>query len=113
MATVAPDDDTRERFIVLHYAYDPSRRQRRYRVAAAFDNAEEFEAYIEQAGAELERRQRDERVDAKESYSGVIKPPGYDAGVNAQRRFKRGAASATDIALLGSAFSHFDRHPDD
>jgi hypothetical protein len=44
MARVDPDDDSRRRYIVKHYRYDPERRERRHVVVAAFDSRREYKA---------------------------------------------------------------------
>jgi hypothetical protein len=78
VAQVDPNDDTRRRFVVRHYRYDPARRERRHVVVAAFDNEPEFLACIERVGAEIgQRRQRGQDVDSREHASGVVHEPGY------------------------------------
>ena len=47
MASVDPADDSVRRFIVRHYAYDPSRHERRHIVVAAYDNEQEFKNRID------------------------------------------------------------------
>jgi hypothetical protein len=109
MAQVDPQDDSTQRFIVWHYAYDPARRERRNQVVAAFDNYAEFEQYIGRANAELRIRQSQHGVDPKEHFGGVVKPPGHDAAKRTRReamwRLRQGTATEQDIADLGSAVS--------
>ena len=99
MAEVDPKDDTIRRFVVSHYRYDPSRRERRHVVVAAFDNEREFLARFEQIRAEIEqRRQRGEEVDAREHASGVVYEPGYlrraANGHLLMRAIKRGVSAS-------------------
>jgi hypothetical protein len=78
VARVDPNDDSIHRFVVHHYRYDPDRHERRHVVVAAFDTAQEFEAYLTQADAALrERIARGERVDPAEHISGTDYEPGY------------------------------------
>jgi hypothetical protein len=99
VAEVDPKDDTIRRFVVSHYRYDPSRRERRHVVVAAFDNEREFLARFEQIRAEIEqRRQRGEEVDAREHASGVVYEPGYlrraANGHLLMRAIKRGVSAS-------------------
>lgn len=78
VARVDPDDDTVRRYIVHHYRYDPKRHERRHVVVAAFDSRREFDACLNTASEEIERRQAaGEYVDAAEHVSGVVHEPGY------------------------------------
>ncbi len=97
MAQVDPKDDTRRRFVVRHYRYDPARREWRHVVVAAFDNEPEFLACIERVRAEIgQRRQRAQDVDSREHASGVVHEPGYlrraANGHLISRAFKHGVA---------------------
>jgi hypothetical protein len=85
VARVDPDDDSIYRWVVRHYRYDADRRERRHVVVAAFDNAEEFHADIEQRAAQLRagKECRDD-VDSAEYISGITHQPGY-------RRLQRNA----------------------
>jgi hypothetical protein len=75
---VDPADDTKRRFIARHYRYDPTRRERRHVVVAAFDNEREFLRCIAKIQAEIAgRRERDEPADPREHASGVVYEPGY------------------------------------
>jgi len=75
---VKPEDDTIRRFIVHHYRYDPTRRERRHVVVAAFDNEPDFLACVQRVQAEIaQRRERQEHVDPREHASGVIHEPGH------------------------------------
>jgi hypothetical protein len=77
MAQVDPADDSIERFIVRHYRYDPERRERRHVVVAAFDNEPEYQARMQEVGAEIRRRENAENFDRREHASGTIYEPGY------------------------------------
>lgn len=72
-------DDGVRRFVVRHYRYDPTRRERRHVVVAAFDNRREFNACLASVDAEIRnRRAAGEQVDAMEHASGVVREPGDD-----------------------------------
>lgn len=105
MAQVDPDDDSLDRYIVWHYAYDPARHERRNQVVAAFDDAREFEDYVDRAQADLRRRQATDGVDPKEHFGGVIKLRGREAQKQARReamwRLMNGTATGQDIVDLG------------
>jgi hypothetical protein len=53
VGVVDPNDDSRERFVIWHYRYDPTRREHRNVTVAAFDNADEFTAEFERLSATL------------------------------------------------------------
>lgn len=78
MATVDPDDDGIERYVVRRYAHDPLRHERRHQVVAAFDNEQEFSRLLDTLAGDLERR-RDagEPIDPLEHYAGLRLEPGY------------------------------------
>ena len=79
MAEVDPDDDAVSRYIVRHYAYDPSRHERRRQTIVAFDDRMQFEAHIDNTNARLRALQAADRdVDPFEYCSGVVKPAGED-----------------------------------
>jgi hypothetical protein len=78
VATVDPDDDNTQRYVVRHYAHDPERHERRHQVVAAFDNEREFLRLLEKLNADLERRREaGDSVDRSEHYTGVRLEPGY------------------------------------
>jgi hypothetical protein len=87
MARVDPDDDTIRRFIVLHYCYDPSRRERRQVEVAAFDNETEFYEFSGKLHADIEERKRTGEAEDSERVSGVVKEAG-DKATQAARRLE-------------------------
>ena len=77
MAAVDPADDSVRRFIVWHYAYDPSRHERRNIVVAAYGTEREFKDRVDRLSRELQnRRERGEPVDPREHISGTCLEPG-------------------------------------
>jgi hypothetical protein len=93
VAEVDPDDDSVDRYIVRHYAYDPARHERRHQTIVAFDDQMEFEAYIHDANARLRALQAVDRdVDPLEYYSGVVKHTGEDH----RQRLRRVAQAAIE-----------------
>jgi hypothetical protein len=94
VAAVDPDDDTIDRWVVLHYRYDPDRRERRQVVVAAFDNPDEFHADIHSRAEQLRAHaKRGEEIDGLEHITGHAYPAGY-------RRRQR------DAHLLKRAIEH-------
>ena len=86
MATVDPDDDSIERWVVHHYRYDPARRERRNVVIGAFDNEPEFMAFIHERSKELRAAKERGEAEAVEWLSGMCRWPGYQAEMRAARR---------------------------
>ncbi len=77
-AEVNPGDDSICRYVVSHYRYDPSRRERRNVVVAAFDNAAEYEACIHrEAQALSDRKAAGEVTDRREHISGTVHSAGH------------------------------------
>jgi hypothetical protein len=77
MARVDPADDSRRRYIVHHYRYDPERRERRHVVVAAFDSRWEYKACLQAESEELDRRRaEDMSIDRREQISGMVAEPG-------------------------------------
>jgi hypothetical protein len=77
MGMVDPDDDSICRWVVLHFRYDPDRKERRNVVVAAFDNPEEFDADMTKRAAQLRAGKQRGDVDAAENITGQIHEPGY------------------------------------
>ncbi len=95
VARVDPENDTIRRFIVLHYRYDPARRERRNLVLAAFDEESEFEAFLAALNAELLARQSVGEADQREYVSGVIHEPGHRVRRQNQRLLRRALRHGT------------------
>jgi hypothetical protein len=94
VAAVDPDDDTVDRWVVLHYRYDSGRRERRDVAVAAFDNPDEFHADIHARAEQLRARREDgEGVDRLERITGRV----YAAAYRRQQR---------DAHLLKRAIEH-------
>ncbi|HEX2807064.1 MAG TPA: hypothetical protein VHN80_12940 [Kineosporiaceae bacterium] len=80
MPAVDPDDDTIWRFVVLHYRYDPLRRERRNVLVATYDDEGESWRHLQEINAEIERRRTaGDAHAAREHASGGAHPPGHDA----------------------------------
>jgi hypothetical protein len=96
VAQVDHEDDTIWRWVIQHYRFDPSRRERRNIVVAAFDNERqfltEFDRHAEMIRDEIAAGTRSSR----ESLSGVILEPGHLAaaarGHNARRAIEHGVS---------------------
>ena len=117
VARIDSSDDSRLRFIVWHYAYDPERHERRNIEVVAFDDEAEFRTYLETAADDLERRQRKGAADPREHFSGIVKEPGHDARIVARRelgwRLRNGTATEDDFAAAPSFGFLVVRTPDD
>lgn len=79
MSRVDPLDDSQRRWVIHHYRFDSSRRQRRNIAVAAYDNRAEFLAAIEELHEQVSAEIAAGRRDAMEHVSGVVRPPGYQA----------------------------------
>jgi hypothetical protein len=90
VAEVDPDDDAVDRWIVHWYRYDPTRRERRNTVVAAFDNELEFLLCVGETHAELQRLQAEGRAERVERISGGVKRAGTTAESRARRAASRG-----------------------
>ena len=90
MATVDPNDDGIQRYVVRRYAHDPQRHERRHQVVAAFDNKREFRRLLDRLTGELQRR-RDagEAIDPLEHYTGVKLEPGNRSRQRGWRLLKK------------------------
>ena len=78
-------DDSIARFVLLHYRYDPGRRERREVVVAAYDDRAEFEAAVRAAAGDLAARQARGEAEEQERVSGVYKLAGADAEARRRR----------------------------
>ena len=84
MARVDPDDDSLTRYVVSYYRYDPERHERRHVVEAAFDNAEEMHAWMDE-GATARAREAAGCRESVEHYTGLYLEAGYYQRVRQQR----------------------------
>ncbi|MDP9093683.1 MAG: hypothetical protein M3N95_12305 [Actinomycetota bacterium] len=98
MAQVDPEDDSIVRYVVLRYAFDPERGERRQQVTAAFDNEAEYRDHVVRLAAEL--RARDDH-DPREHISGVVWEAGHGRKLANARLIKsavqRGVSLPDDV----------------
>ena len=85
MGIVDPGDDTVQRFVVLHYRFDPARGQRTDVTVAAFDDEGEWLQDLELRKRRLHEQQEAGLAEAAERISGVVKEVGYSARQDARR----------------------------
>lgn len=85
VARIDPFDESLDRWVVEHYAFDPERNERWNRPVAAFDHPDEMVTFIEVAATELKRRQRQGLADEREHYSGTHRGPGYEKASQRER----------------------------
>lgn len=90
MAQVDPDDDTRTRWVLHWYRYDPERRERRYTVVAAYTRQREFDRASDRLSSELEVLKAEGKAESVEHVSGVCLPAGYRAEMRRQRERRSG-----------------------
>ena len=89
MVEVDEHDDTRTRYVVRRYAYDPWRHERRHQTLAVFDDEREYQARIDREAAQLDDLKRRGLVDPQEHITGVVKVPGDDERARAGRLLGR------------------------
>jgi hypothetical protein len=107
VATVNPDDDDIQRFVVRRYAYDALRRERRHQIVAAFDNKREFLRSIKSLDDDLQRRRSaGEPVDSQEHYTGVTLEPGHRRQQQAARLLRE--AIRHGVALSDDMLNQLD-----
>jgi len=71
------NDDVR-RFVILQYAFDPARRERRHQVVAVLADRRSFDRMCTQLTDDLESRRRGGGlVDYREHHSGRVLAPGH------------------------------------
>jgi hypothetical protein len=89
MASIDANDDTKTRWIVYHYRYDPERRERRDVAVACFDNRKEFRRFLEEAGRKLQDAKNAGTAEAKEHIIGRPRQAGYDHAWKIFREWRR------------------------
>jgi hypothetical protein len=72
MAEVSPEDDSRQRYVLNHYRFDPERRERRNVVVGAWDSEAEFSREERRLRDVVGRRISAPDGDSRESLSGTI-----------------------------------------
>lgn len=77
MARVDPNDESIERWVVQRYRFDPDRNERRNVTEVAFDNAEEFDAYMHGARERLRAEQAEGSAESVEHYTGTVHEAGH------------------------------------
>jgi hypothetical protein len=92
MGTVDPGDDSIRRFIALHHRYDEQRHEWRGVVLTAFDDAQEFERFLDLRNAALLAGQAAGENDPREHVSGVIHEPGHRVRAQNKRLLRRALA---------------------
>jgi hypothetical protein len=98
MAEVDPEDDSRDRWVIWWYRYDPERRQRRNTVVAAFSKKREFSRRFRELSQDLERRKSTGESEAVEHVSGVL----YEAGSRTSIRRMRETQGRLGVRLTAS-----------
>lgn len=89
MARVDPKDDSKTRWILEWYRFDPERNERRHVAVAAYTRKREFNRAFRQLGQELEARKAAGLSEDVESVSGVQHRKGYLAEMRKMRERDR------------------------
>ncbi len=84
-----PKDDSKTRWILEWYRFDPERNERRYVAVAAYTRKREFNRAYRQLGQELEARKAAGLSEDVESVSGVQHHKGYLAEMRKMREQDR------------------------
>ena len=85
MAQIDPQDESLDRWIVQRFRYDPDRRERRHVTEVAFDDRNEFEAYIDEAQRRLVREKAQGLAESAERYTGVFHESGHRKSMQLRR----------------------------
>jgi hypothetical protein len=90
------EDDTIWRWVIQHYRFDPSRRERRNVVIAVFDNERQYQTEFERRAELIHDDIAAGTRSSRENLSGVILEPGHLAaaarGHNARRAIEHGVS---------------------
>jgi hypothetical protein len=92
VAEVDPSDDSRTRWVLQWFRFDPERNERRNVTIAAYSREREFDRASRKLQAELEALKSDGRAEDAEHISGVKYEKGHLAEVRQireQDRFRR------------------------
>jgi hypothetical protein len=89
VAEVDPNDDSRTRWVLRWFRFDPERNERRHVIVAAYSRKGEFHRAFGQLSKDLERRKSAGLSEAVEHVSGVQLRPGHQESVRQMRLEKR------------------------
>ena len=89
MAEVDPLDDSIVRYVIRRHSYDPATRHFKWFDERAFDNKKEFEASLQEAGFELERRQVKGQAHHKEQIMGQVLAINYLVESKSRRKMRK------------------------
>ena len=89
MAEVDSSDDSRTRWILQWFRFDPERNERRNVTMAAYDRKREFDREFRKLQAELEALKSDGRAEDVEHISGVKHQKGHLASIRQIREQDR------------------------
>ena len=96
MAEINRKDDTVWRWVIHRFQFDPSRRERRNVVVAAYDNEREFQTEFERHAQILRNDIAAGARSSRENLGGVVLEPGYLAasarGHNVRRAIEHGVS---------------------
>jgi hypothetical protein len=98
MVAVSPEDDSRHRYVLNHYRFDPERRERRNVVVGAWDTEAEFSREERRLRDVVARRKSAPDGDARESLSGAVLGPGDLAERRRARVLERSRRCARRVA---------------
>jgi hypothetical protein len=82
VSQIDPDDDSRRRWVLRWYRYDPDRMERRQTVVAAYTRKHEFRLHWEELAELIERRKASGESEDREYVCGGLVPRGYRKEIN-------------------------------
>jgi hypothetical protein len=89
VAEVDPSDDSRSRWVLQWFRFDPERNERRYVTIAAYSRKREFDREFRKLQADLEVLKSDGRAEDAEHISGVKYEKGRLADIRQTREQDR------------------------
>ena len=89
MAEVDPNDDSRTRWVLQWFRFDPERNERRNVTVAAYSRKRQFDREFRKLQADLEALKSDGRAEGVEHISGIKYEKGRLAGIRQIREQDR------------------------
>jgi hypothetical protein len=99
MGFIDANDDTKGRWIVYHYRYDPERRERRHVIVACFDKKKDWLRFFDQTAKLLQEEKEAGTAESKEWISGSKRPAGHDRALREFREARRNSTAFTPSVI--------------
>ena len=104
MTVVDPNDDSVDRWVILHYGYDNTRREWRTHALEAFDDESECDASIKMLSQKLDEEVKNGLKDCREEFSVALWPRGRNADIARSRIVRKAAQKG--VALSSDWYDH-------